>query len=86
MMTHQHFPNCCSPHILVYVVASNTTSHLLFTGHLFGMQCDLLDLQFNAHHTTCNYFRSISSVRKLFYVNIFWMKIYKTKKKRITVE
>ena len=31
MTTHQHFPNYCCPYILVYVVASNTTSHLLFT-------------------------------------------------------
>ena len=41
--THKHFPNCCCPYILVYVVASNTTSHLLFTGHLFGMWCNLLN-------------------------------------------
>ena len=27
--THQHFRNCCCPYILVYVVASNTTSNLL---------------------------------------------------------
>ena len=40
--THQHFPNCCCPYILVYMVASNTTSHILFTSHLFGMWCDLL--------------------------------------------
>ena len=26
-----------------YVVASNTTNHLLFTSHLFGTQCDLLN-------------------------------------------
>jgi len=33
---HQHFPNCCCPYILVYVVASITTSHL------FSTWCDLL--------------------------------------------
>jgi len=26
--THQNFPNCCCPYILVYMVASNTTSNL----------------------------------------------------------
>ena len=43
LATHQHFPNCCCPYILVYVVASNTTSRLLFTSHLFCTQCDLLN-------------------------------------------
>ena len=41
--THQHFPNCCCPYILVFVVTSNTTSNLLFTSHLFGTWCDLLN-------------------------------------------
>ena len=49
--THQHFPNCCCPYILVYV-ASNTTSHILFTSHLFGMWCDLLKCQPHVQ-TTC---------------------------------
>ena len=40
--THQHFPNYCCSHTLVYVVASNTTS-VLFTSHLFRTQCDLLN-------------------------------------------
>ena len=43
LAAHQHFPNCCCPYILVYVVASNTTSNLLFTSHLFCMLCDLLN-------------------------------------------
>ena len=30
----QYFPNCCCPYILVYVVASKTRSHLLFTSYL----------------------------------------------------
>ena len=30
-------------YILVYVVASNSTSHLFFTSHLFGTRCDLLN-------------------------------------------
>jgi len=29
--TYQHFPNLCCPYIFVYVVASNTTSHLDLT-------------------------------------------------------
>ena len=41
--THQHIPKCCCPYIIVYAVASNTTSHLLFTSHLFGTQCNLLN-------------------------------------------
>ena len=36
-------PNCCCPYILVYMVASNTTSCLLFTSHLFCTLCDLLN-------------------------------------------
>ena len=40
--THQHIPNCCCPYILLYAVASNTTSLLLFTSLLFGMWCDFL--------------------------------------------
>ena len=40
--THKHFPNCCCPYILVYVVTSNTTSHLLSTSHLLGTRCNLL--------------------------------------------
>ena len=43
--THQHFPNCCCPYILVYVVASNTTSHLLFSS-AHGVISSI-----NAHHT-----------------------------------
>ena len=39
----QHFPNCCCPYILVYMVASNTTICLLFTSHLFYTLCDLLN-------------------------------------------
>ena len=30
-------------YILVYIVASNSTSHLFFTSHLFGTRCDLLN-------------------------------------------
>ena len=43
LATHQYFPNCCCPCILVIVVASNTTSCLLFTSHLFSTLCDLLN-------------------------------------------
>ena len=40
---HQHLPSCCCLYILVFVVASNTTNHLLFTSYLFGTRCDLLN-------------------------------------------
>ena len=40
MATHKYFPNRCCPYILV---ASNTTSHLLFTSHLFCKRCDFLN-------------------------------------------
>ena len=45
--THQHFPNCCCPCILVcmYVVASNTTSCLLFSSARGAIS------SINAHHT-----------------------------------
>ena len=44
-----HTSMCTSPiaaahaYILVYVVASNSTSHLFFTSHLFSTRCDLLN-------------------------------------------
>ena len=74
--THQHFPNWCCPYSLVYVVASNTTSNLLFTSHIFSTQCDLLN---ECPPATV---KSIWSVRKLFYANIFFDE---TKKQRIMV-
>ena len=41
--TENFSDECCFPYIIVYEVASNTTSHLLFTSHLFGTQCNLLN-------------------------------------------
>ena len=58
--THKHFPNCCCPCILVYVVASNTTSHFLFTSHLFSTWSNLLNI--NAHHTRLVKLISFNSV------------------------
>ena len=68
--THKHFSNCCCPCILVYVVASNTTNHLLFTIASLSHVVHSI----NAHHIQL--VNSIWSVRKSFYANIFWKKIY----------
>ena len=40
--THKHFPKCCCPYILVYVVAPNTTHHV-------GTRCNLLNLMPTTH-------------------------------------
>ena len=39
-ISSKHF---CCPYILVYVIASNTASHFLFTSHLFGTRCDFVN-------------------------------------------
>ena len=43
--TSMHISPIAAAHayILVCVVASNSTSHLFFTSHLFGTRCDLLN-------------------------------------------
>ena len=69
LATHHHFPNSCCPYILVCVVASNTTSHLLITSHLSGTQlmpttctCKIIFVQFGLCE---NYFMRIFVLTKM---------------------
>ena len=73
-------PQLLLPYILVYVVASNTTSNLLLPA--ISSACGAIS-SINAHHTRLvKLFCSIWSVRKLFDVNNFFVL---DEKKRITL-
>ena len=80
--THQHFPNCCCPYILVYLVASNTTSNLLFTSHLFSTWCDLLKCPPHAQ-TTCKIIFIQFGLSESYFMRIFFDEILLDKKSEL---